>query len=160
MLRSRKIVTVKVLIEDEFLYVKAIIKKSYGQESRPAVILFKGQTRLKGHCNCPVGASGLCCHILALLLFLKHFADTKEKILELTCTEQLQKWHSRTTKGSIPMVPLTNIKVKSAKMKKGRNYFLIAAADPEKSYFKRNVPVIIDELNKKLDHAKPVTEHF
>ena len=35
--------------------------------------------------------SGICCYILASLLFLKHFNDTGEKLLELTPTEQLQK---------------------------------------------------------------------
>ena len=156
MLQSRKIVSVKIFVDSTQIYVKAMIKKSYGIESRPTVILFSGITPKKAHCNCPVGTSGLCCHVLALLLFLKHFNETGEKILELTCTEQLQKWHRRTKKGSIPMVPLTNLRVKSAKMKKG----CICAADPERSYFKRDVVRIIDELNKKLDNAKPVTEHF
>ena len=67
---------------------------------------------------------------------------TGEQILELTCTEQLQKWHRKTTKGS------------------GANSFLIAAADSEQSYFKRDVPAIINELNKKLDKEKPVNEYF
>ena len=40
--------------------------------------------------------------------------DTGEKIIELTCTQQLQKWQRRTKKGSIPMIPLKDIKVRSA----------------------------------------------
>ena len=58
--------------------------------------------------------SVMCCQVLALLLFLKHFYETKVKILSLTCTEQLQKWHCRSKKGSIPMVPLCHIKLTSA----------------------------------------------
>ena len=162
MLQSRKIVVVKVLTDEgqQTVFVKAMIKKSYGQESRPAVIFFQGLVPKKAHCNCPVGASGLCCHVLALLLFLKHYTDTKEKLLELTCTEQLQKWHRRTTKGSIPMIPLKDIKLRSAKMRKQKQGIIISAADSEKSFFKRNVSSIIDDLNKKLQEEKPVTDHF
>ena len=58
------------------------------------------------------------------------------------------------------MLPLSNIRVKSAKMKKGKNGSLISAADPNTSYFKRDVPKIIDELNKTLDTAISVNEHF
>ena len=58
------------------------------------------------------------------------------------------------------MIPLTNIKVKSASMKKSKKGFLISAADPDQSYFKRDVPSIIKELNQKLDKEKSVTEHF
>ena len=67
---------------------------------------------IKATCRCPVGLSGVCCHILALLLYLKHYTDTEEKILELTCTQQLQKWHRRSKKGSIPMASLNEIKPK------------------------------------------------
>lgn len=108
MLQSRKIVSVVVLHDNDNVYVKAMVLKSYnGTLSRPAVILFNNKSPKKAHCSCPVGASGLCCHVIALLLFLMHFNKTQEKILQLTCTEQLQKWHKRSKKGSIPMVPLT-----------------------------------------------------
>ena len=68
-----------------------MIKKSYGTTVRPVVTYFQGNMPRKATCSCPVGLSGVCCHILALLLYLKHYSDTKEKVLELTCTEQLQK---------------------------------------------------------------------
>ena len=96
------------------MFVRGLIKKYYGEQIRPAVILFKNNFPQKAYCECPVGVSGLCCHLLAFLLFLKHFYETKEKILSLTCTEQLQKWHCRSKKGSIPMVPLCQIKLTSA----------------------------------------------
>ena len=118
MLQSRKMVSVKTLEDQGAKNVKAMIQKSYGSESRPAVILFFNNVPTNAHCNCPVGASGLCCHVIALLLFLKHYKDTGEKILRLTCTEQLQKWHKRTSKGSIPMMALAKLKLKSAKRKK------------------------------------------
>lgn len=41
----------------------------------------------KATCSYLVGLSGLSCHILALLLFVKHNTDTNEKTLELTYTE-------------------------------------------------------------------------
>ena len=54
---------------------------------------------LKATCSCPIGLRGVCCHILPLLLHLKHYSDTKEKILELTCTQQLQKMASQIIEG-------------------------------------------------------------
>ena len=80
MLQSRKIVWVKVLLVENNLFVKAMIKKSYGHDSRPAVIMFENRYPIRSHCNCVVGTSGLCCHVLALLLFLKHFSETGESM--------------------------------------------------------------------------------
>ena len=43
MLQSRKIVSVKTLLDNEgIVYVQAVIKKSYGTKVRPAVLLFNG----------------------------------------------------------------------------------------------------------------------
>ena len=135
MLQSRKIVCVKVFKDEtpSICYVKAVIKKSYGHDSRPAVIMFNENLPTKSYCQCPVGASGLCCHVISLLYFLKHYSTTGEKILELTCTEQLQKWHRRVTKGSIPMIPLKDIKLKSAKLKKTSDNIACVPADPHSS---------------------------
>ena len=161
MLQSRKIVCVKLIVTSSSdIYVKANIKKFYGHESRPAIILFCDGIPKKAHCKCPVGTSGLCCHVLALLLFLKHYADTKEKLLELTCTEKLQKWQRQISKGSIPMIPLKEIKLRLAKMRKKTGNIASSAADPHDSYFKRDVSSISSVLSKKLDDEKPVTEHF
>ena len=116
-LTSRKIVSVKALTDfslPDTLFVRGLLKKSYGEQIPPAVILFKNNFPQKAYCECPVGVSGLCCHVLALLLFLKHFYETKQKILSLTCTDQLQKWHCWGKKGSIPIVPLCQIKLTSA----------------------------------------------
>ena len=93
MFTSRKIVNVKTLVDGQDVYVKAMIKKAYGSMQRPTVIMFENGIPSKVHCSCPVGLSGICCHVLALLLFLKHYHETGERILALTSTEQLQKWH-------------------------------------------------------------------
>jgi len=91
MLQSRKIIPVKSnIINNNKIYLKAMVKKSYGTEIRPTVILFIDSIPKKSHCRCPVGLSGLCCHVLAVLLYLRHFSDTKEKLLELnTATSKM-----------------------------------------------------------------------
>ena len=155
MLHSLKIVSIKILQSEDKTFIKAMIKKSYGQQSRPAVILFEGGNIKSAHCNCPIGVSGLCCHVLSLLLFLNHYHLTHEKLLELTCTQQLQKWHRRTKNvSSIPMIPIKDIYVKSAKIKKIKNI------QKKKPYVRRNVSEMINELNKKLDKEVCVNEHF
>ena len=89
---SRKIASVKTIKEGNFTYVKAVIKKSYGNVSRPAVIEFSSDGNPeRGHCTCPVGLCGVCCHTLCLLHFLVHLTETGEKFLALTATQQLQK---------------------------------------------------------------------
>ena len=98
MLQSRKIVTVKTIHEQSGIFGRAMIKKSYGTTVWPSVVLFQNSLPQKGTSSCPVGLSGLYCHTLALLLFLKHYTDANEKMLGLTCTEQLQKWHRRSKK--------------------------------------------------------------
>ena len=55
----------------------------------PTVIMFKNGIPTKAHCGCRGGISGICCHILTLLLSLKRYHDIGEKIQVFT--EQLQK---------------------------------------------------------------------
>ena len=117
MLQSRKIVTVKSIHEQSGIFVRAPIKKSYGTTIRYAAVLFQNSLPPKSTCSCPVGLSGLCYHILVLSLFLKHYTDTNKKTLELTCTEQLQKWNRKSKKASISMVLLKQPKPKSAGLK-------------------------------------------
>ena len=118
-----------------------MIKKSYGHMTRPATGKFNGPVPICAHCPCPVGLSGLCCHVISLLLFLKHHGQTGEKVMVLTCTEQLQKWHKKSSKGSTAMVPRSQIKVVSArrlktKAKPDANNQSIAT-DPGTGNFKR-----------------------
>ena len=163
MLQSRKIVSVKCFLDASSskneVFIKAMIKKSYGNQSRPAVVKFEDNIPRKGHCNCPVGASGLCCHVLALLLFVKHFHETGEKLLELTCTEQLQKWHKRSNKGSIPMIPLKDIKVQSAQLKKKGNQMVLSSGNT-KTTNKRDISEIQEKIAKTLGDEKSINDHF
>ena len=106
MFTSRKIVNVKTLVDEQVVYAKAMIKTSFGSMQRPTVIMFENGIPTKAHCSCPVGLSGICCHVLALLLLLNLYQETGEKIQALTCTEQLQKWYRSSHKSSIPMIPL------------------------------------------------------
>ena len=122
MLQSRKIVSVKTLQVSFGIYIRGMIEKSYSTTVIPAVTYFTKYLLHnmpgKATCNYPVGLSGVCCHILALLLYLKHYPDTNEKILVVTCRQQPQKWHCRSKKGSIPMVSLNETKPKSSSMRK------------------------------------------
>lgn len=80
MLFSRKIKTVKSMRTNGKVFVKAMIIKSYGQEiTRPAVIMFVKDTPVKGHCTCPIGKCGICCHIIALLMFLEQYHKNKTR---------------------------------------------------------------------------------
>ena len=142
------IVSVKTLVDGVNTYVRAMIKNSFGNEPRPAVILFFNGLPQTGYCRCPVGVCGIYCHVLALLLYLQYFSETGETILELTCTQQLQIWHKRSKKGSIPMVPLAEIQVKSAKTKKIEGKLAICPGDPNKSKFTRDVPAIVKQIGK------------
>ena len=87
MLQSRKIITFKTIHKQYGIFVRAMIKKSYGTTIGPAVVLFQNSLHRKATCSCPVGLSGFCYHILVLFLFLKTYTHTNEKILELTFTE-------------------------------------------------------------------------
>ena len=56
MLQSRKIDSVKCFIDAEtgkrYNVIKAMIKKSYGNQSRPILIKFEQSIARKGHSNC------------------------------------------------------------------------------------------------------------
>ena len=104
--------------------------------------------------------------MISLLLFLKHRGQTGEKVLALTCTEQLQKWHEKSSKGSIPVVPLSQIKVVSArhlktKAKPDTNNQSIAA-DPGAGNFKRDVNKMAEKINQGISKIgkQNVKMHF
>ena len=98
------------------------------------------------------------------MLFLKHYGETGEKLLELTCTQQLQKWHKRCKKGSIPMLPLAQLKVKAAKLRKARGaggVSRIVAADPEAAKSRRSIPNQIKTTEALIrKNGLPVMDHF
>ena len=93
------------------LFVKGSNLKSYtGSVSRPAAILFVNNTPVKAYCGCAVGKSGLCCHVIALLIELNYYRDNKKLYLNMSCTEKLQKWHKKGT--SVTKRTATQIKLK------------------------------------------------
>ena len=129
-----------------------MIKKSYGSMQRPTVMFENGIP----------SKAGICCHVLALLLFLKHYHETGEKIQALTCTEQLPKWHRSSKNSSIPMVPLRELNVKSAVRVENKGGS-IQAADPQNSTRKRDVQKMRDEMKSgiiKIEETfKPFEHH-
>ena len=99
---SRKIKTVKIHKDGEVTFVKAIVIKSFGQETtRPAVLIFKDNNPVKGHCEYPIGKCGICCHTIALMLFLEYFSKHKVCLFALTCTQKMQTWHKKGRKSSM-----------------------------------------------------------
>ena len=95
MFQSRRVKHIKVLKRDgHIIYVKASVLKSFSSDvTRTVTVLFEGNIPRKAFCECPVGACGLCCHAILVLLQLKHFNEHKNFLLALTCTQKLQKWH-------------------------------------------------------------------
>ena len=100
---SKKVLNVyKVLKQGTVTFVKGMVKKSFGQILSPAILKVVNGTPSKGHCTCPVGLSGVCCHILCVLHFLIHLTETGEEVIALTATQQLQRWHKRGSKAKDP----------------------------------------------------------
>ena len=115
MFNSRKVKTVKVIREGEGIFVKAPIFKSFKPATnngitRPAVVLFRSGIPMKGHCQCSVRLSGLCCHVICLLIFLEHYASRGVTFSALTCTQKIQKWHR---KGVTKQTELCHIRLSS-----------------------------------------------
>ena len=89
---------------------------------------------------------------------LKHYGQTDEKVLALTCTERLQTWHKKSSKCSVPMVPLSQIKMVSAWYLKAKaepianNQFI--AADPGTGHFKRHVNKMAEKINQGINKLR------
>ena len=50
--------------------MKSVSKTSYGETTRKCVMQFVSENiPEKSHCECAVGLNGICCDILAFLLF-------------------------------------------------------------------------------------------
>ena len=119
---SMKIKMVKVIkVEDNStsVFVKALVLKSFGQEvTRPATILFENYAPIKGHCMCAIGKCGVCCHIIALSMYVNHFNEHEIKLLTLTRTQKMQTWHKKgnlsprkaTTTSHIPLKNFRNVR--------------------------------------------------
>jgi len=68
-------------------------QKFWTRNNTPGSDFVQKNIPIKGHCTCPIGKCGVCCHIIALLMFLEHYNKTKTTNFALSCTEKLQKWH-------------------------------------------------------------------
>ena len=99
MFQSRRMKHIKA-IQGEGLstYVKASVLKSFSSYvTHTVTVLFAGNKPNKAFCECPVGACGLCCHAVLVLLQLKYFTEHNNFLLALTCTQKLQKLHCPST---------------------------------------------------------------
>ena len=100
------------------MYEKASILKAYtGGVSRPATILFVNNAPVEAYCGFAVGKSGLCCHMIALLIELNYYRENKKLYLNMSCTEKLQKWHKMGT--SVIQKTATQIQLKYLKNLRG-----------------------------------------
>ena len=81
MFQSRRVKYIKAM-EGEGIstHVKANVLKSFSTDVTQTVlhtVLFEGNKPKKAFCECPVGACGLCCHavLVLVLLHLKYFTE-------------------------------------------------------------------------------------
>jgi len=114
MFQSRRMKLIKAIQgEGISIYVKASILKSFSTDvTRTVTVLFEGNKPKKAFCECPVGACGLCCHAVLVLLQLKHFTEHKNFLLALTCTQKLQKWHRPSDKAKAKAKTASHIRLK------------------------------------------------
>ena len=160
-------VTVKVFQDNNVTFVKVSIKKSYGHTGRPAVIKFADGIPNTGHCVCPLGLTGICCHILSLLHFYAPHRNRRK--ISFSDAEHLQKWHKKgkAGKGSIPMLPIHKlVKVASAglrKVKQSKKFadgFKTGSTDVEKSRLKREIELQMASYENKFEALKTLKNIF
>lgn len=110
---------VKVEDNSTSVFVKALVLKSFGQEvTHPATILFDNNVPTEGHYTCAIGKCGICCHIIALLMYLNNLNEHKVKLLTLTGTQKMQTWHKKgnlsprktTSRSRIPLKNFRNMR--------------------------------------------------
>ena len=172
---SRRIMSEKATKASEHsgvMYVKASFLKSYtGSVFRPATILFANNTPVKTYCGCAVEKSGLCCHVIALLIELNYYRDNKKLCLNRSCTEKLQKWHkkgtsvTKRTATKIKLKYLRNLRVARRDIKKVRaTKKVLKPSDGTSDYndwCERDVLEMAGKVKAKLDMIKPSVEsHF
>ena len=95
-------------------------KKSQAPHSMSVNLSSDGDV-INAKCNCVAGASGFCCHVIALLYVIDH---TPKLNLESfprvgTCTDNPQQWHKPRTLGIKPE-PVMGINVIDPKQEKKR----------------------------------------
>ena len=116
---SRRIVCTKV-IEDNHsnvLFVRAVVRRSYAVKLSTVTvhILLTPCGPSKAYCECVIGRSGCCGHVIVTLNLLYHYSVTGIKLIETPCTSSRLKWKGKHTKfPSHEMVPLSKLSIKSA----------------------------------------------
>ena len=151
---SRKIKTVKSVKVGDKTFVKAMIMKSFGQEiTRPAVVMLQKNLPVEGHCTCPIGKCGICCHIIALLMFLEYYFKHNTCLLSLTVTQKMQTWHRKGKKSGVPTrashIPLKSFRdTRSTRkpLKSSPENTAVAFDIDKNTYYKRDV----DEMASKI----------
>ena len=88
------------------------------QHSDQLLYIFKVICHVKATCSCPAGLSGVCCHILALLLYLKHYTDTKEKNIRVNMHTTSSKMASEIKEGYHPSGIIKGNQAKISKYEK------------------------------------------
>ena len=150
-----------------------MIIKRFGQEiTRPAVLVFKDNFPVRGHCECPIGKCRIYCHTVALLLFLEYYSKHKVCFLSLTCTQKMQKWHkkggksSRATRTShIPLRAYRNastrkpFKINTRQESKNGKLSATGNDNLKNSWLKRDVEDMSGQIMKGLDSQR-VQQHF
>ena len=177
MLFSRKIKTVKVIkVEDNStsVFVKALVVKSFRQEvTRPATILFENNVPIKGYCTCAIGKCGICCHIIALLMYLNHLDEHKVKLLTLTGPQKMQTWHKKgnlsprkaTSTSHIPLKNFRNMRssrrsLGGKRKTKKKDVNVPANGDDLKSdWLKRDVNQVENDIKNGID-GQNLHSHF
>ena len=134
-------------------YVRTQVRRSYSGESQ-VYIFFPGDGRcLRAKCTCPVGVSGLCCHVICTLYLLRDVSQGKQMLVEIVCTSKLQQWHRKGTSTKFP----------SHQMKPIEHLPLRAPRQHRKRDAKRNVVSTYEKIVKnvaKVAHDKiPVEKH-
>ena len=109
---SHKIVTIRSYqphSEDDVLWVRAYVQRSFGNTERPAYVKFVRGQAVGGYCSCKIGKSGLCGHIIAILYILKHKTETGHFKIFSSTTSQPQKWHKKGKRCDLHMGPIMSI---------------------------------------------------
>ena len=85
---------------------------SFWQTTYVEEFYHKNAAPMKGRCQCYVGLSGLCCHVIFLLIFLEHYTSHGVKFIALTCTQKIQKWHRKGVRKQTELchVPLSSLR--------------------------------------------------
>lgn len=133
-------VTIRVHEAENSLWVRAFTQRSYGDNERPAYVLFKNKQAVGGYCTCRVGKCGLCSHVIALLYNLKYYTVTGYFKLAVACTSKPQKWHKKGSRNrDMPITPASRYKVDNTINEQDRK--------KQKRQIANTVQSIADQLN-------------